>query len=697
MRTVGHILAMGGFLVPALGVGVAIALTIHSYSPLVFEPTQADASESQVAAVQLPLVDTSEIEKSEGPVQGASLDTSDLGVDTSNLKDGTYTGSGTGYSGTITVRVTISGGKITNIEVVSTADGDPYFSNARAVIQRVIDAQSTSVDTVSGATYSSRGILQAIRNALAQASGGSQESLAQPASLSMATSTDSPTVVIQSVDTSNLIDGTYIGAGRGFQNGTTVMRVTVSGGRITNVENVSNEDQPVGRNYFGDAFSAIVPQVISMQSVNVDTVSGATYSSRGILEGIRNALAQATGKGSSANTDTPADNNNSKKQDVNVDVPDVDTTKLKDGTYTGYGRGFEDGETAMQVVIADGKIVSVENLSNEDTEQYWSQAQVLMQRIVDQQTVKVDTVSGATYSSRGILEGVAEALQKAQAAGGLDTSALEEEIAQGAELKQADYTEASWANYQESLEAAQAVIANAQASQEDVDNAASNLSNARESLERNEPTPSGDTTHYQDGEYIGFARCESDEGEDAAFDPYYVAVRLTVQDGLPQPIEIVDPSSTDAPVYGTSTGHEGDPVLLFDESDNTYLSFAINGRTRTRRGVTTTYESVLSQIVTYVREHGEAPASIDTVSGATYSSNAIRAAYQDALQQAADAYLKAHPENEADNKDIEEQPSTDTSAIPSTSGQESEDQASQPSTTLGDSKRVTPTEEIAHE
>lgn len=81
-------------------------------------------------------------------------------------KNGTFTGSGTGYSGGITVSVTVLDDSITGIEVVSASDDEPYLSDAESVITRVLLLQTTSVDAVSGATSSSFGILDAIDAAL---------------------------------------------------------------------------------------------------------------------------------------------------------------------------------------------------------------------------------------------------------------------------------------------------------------------------------------------------------------------------------------------------------------------------------------------------------------------------------------------------------------------------------------------------
>lgn len=95
------------------------------------------------------------------------------------LTDGVYTGEGQGFRGTVTVQVTVSGGTVTAVSVLSTQDNEPYISRAEAgVIDSVLAEQTLEVDTVSGATYSSQGILQAIYDALEGAVG--EGTLAEP-------------------------------------------------------------------------------------------------------------------------------------------------------------------------------------------------------------------------------------------------------------------------------------------------------------------------------------------------------------------------------------------------------------------------------------------------------------------------------------------------------------------------------------
>ena len=91
-------------------------------------------------------------------------------VDTGILKNGTFSGSARGYGGTISVKVTVYGGKIKGITIVSHSGETPaFFDKAKAVVAKILEAQSVDVDTVSGATYSSNGILNAVADALSKA------------------------------------------------------------------------------------------------------------------------------------------------------------------------------------------------------------------------------------------------------------------------------------------------------------------------------------------------------------------------------------------------------------------------------------------------------------------------------------------------------------------------------------------------
>ncbi len=82
-------------------------------------------------------------------------------------KDGTYTGSAQGFGGDIKVKVTVSGQKITAIDITeASGEDEAYLSMAKDIISTMLDKQTADVDTVSGATYSSTGIKNAVTQAL---------------------------------------------------------------------------------------------------------------------------------------------------------------------------------------------------------------------------------------------------------------------------------------------------------------------------------------------------------------------------------------------------------------------------------------------------------------------------------------------------------------------------------------------------
>ena len=83
-----------------------------------------------------------------------------------NLSDGVYYGSGEGYQSTITVAVTVASGKITDVRIVSHADDAAYVERAEKLIPSILSQQTADVDTISGVTYSSKGIIAAVKDAM---------------------------------------------------------------------------------------------------------------------------------------------------------------------------------------------------------------------------------------------------------------------------------------------------------------------------------------------------------------------------------------------------------------------------------------------------------------------------------------------------------------------------------------------------
>ena len=91
---------------------------------------------------------------------------------TADFEDGSYEGAGIGFGGEIRVEVVVEDGEITEISLLEAKGEDAaYLTTAESILDDMLQAQSVDVDTVSGATFSSTGIRDAVSDALEQAVG----------------------------------------------------------------------------------------------------------------------------------------------------------------------------------------------------------------------------------------------------------------------------------------------------------------------------------------------------------------------------------------------------------------------------------------------------------------------------------------------------------------------------------------------
>ena len=447
-----------GFL-PAALLAAFVTISLHDYTAPIFSVEQEDTA---VSTQEITANGKKSSSKTAAVTTKAAPTVEPLAEQNDGYKDGTYTGSGTGFSGPITVQVVIEGGKITDITIVSTTDDSPYIDNASALLKTIIATQSTNVDTVSGATYSSVGLISAVRDALQKAGGSSAGDSALPmlAATNSNASGDAPSISAVS-EPSSYRDGTYVGTGSGFAGAITV-QVTVSDGKISDISVLSaSDDSP----YLDNAMS-LLNHIIASNSTNVDTVSGATFSSVGLIEAVRNALANAG-----------ADSGNNSEETTPVEVP-KGRFPYPDGVYLGSGEGYR-GETTVAVSLKDGTIDNIMVMNTEDDTAYFKRAESLLKQSTD-----LDDSSGATFSSEGILEAIVDALEQAkQANSGNQTTTV---------------TTAP-------VETTTTTVG------------------TTNPVETTEPTPS----LYIDGEYIGSAVCYPDDDED--FLPYDLTVKVCIE------------------------------------------------------------------------------------------------------------------------------------------------------------------------
>lgn len=497
-----------------------------------------------------------------------------------DLPDGIYEGTGTGFAGKITVAVEIKDKKIVAITVLNVeADDAAFFNRAKGVIDRIIQSQNLDVDVVSGATYSSRGIISAVKNALTgeKDSGKTAENPGKG---------EGSTTVAEVADAAAYKDGTYYGSATGFA-GPIKVKVVISGGKIASIEIVSTSD---GSSYISKA-SAITGKIVSFQSTNVDTVSGATYSSVGIINAVRNALAQAAVDGSTvpASTENTEQNN---QQNQSAPTPSVSGNfPYPDGTYYGTAEGYL-GDVKVAIVLKNHTIQSVQILENEDDAAFFNRARAVVNHIVKNQTTGVDVVSGATYSSNGIINAVKAALESAKAV-------------------------ANPSNGNNSNNGNQN---NNNSGNNNGNTGNNNNSNNNGSTEKPDDSNTNAPTYYADGSYTVTVKCEPDESED--FDAYNLTATITVKGDKITAISNVS----------------GDG----DSSNDRYINWAANGRSNN--------VGIISQIIGLAtidmsKENAEttmneAIANVDVVSRATCSSQALKDACKEALKQARAKFLE---------------------------------------------------------
>ncbi len=509
------------------------------------------------------------------------------------LEDGVYKGTGTGFAGDITVSVQIQDKKIVSIDIIRFSDDEAFFLRAKAVIDIIIEGQTLDVDTVSGATFSSRGIINAVKNALTGEKDSNETGQAQSGGAAAAGRTTSVTTV---EEPDGYIDGIYYGIGTGF-GGPLKVKVEISGGKITSIQIVENSD---GSSYISKA-SAVISSILSKQSTNVDTVSGATYSSVGIIQAVRNALSQAAVSGSSTGNIVP-DNNSGSSEDSSV----IGTVPYKEGIYYGTGEGYN-GDVSVAVVIQEHTMKAILITEKSDDDAFFNQAMEVVKKVIrTQKTDGVDAVSGATYSSNGILEAIRNALKQAEMAtnGEMieekpDVTELKSVIEKAEGLEKTKYTELSWVVL--SIRLADAKEALEAVSQTEVDKAAERLKTAIAQLTSKDGKEE-ENTKYISGSYEVTVPCTPDE--DGDFESYHLTMTVEIRG--------------DKIVGITNVSGDG------DSENDSYIKKAVNG-TKSAKGVV---EQILEKGIL------EADDRVDAVTHATCSSDAIIEGCKAALEAA---------------------------------------------------------------
>jgi len=174
-RTIGIYILLVVILIPGLMFKKSLEDTTES------SLNQTDTSTLSLSTSDIGLTSDDDISNSIDSITPSSDENNDISSTTDSImasitssetiySDGVYSGVGEGFRDKIYVDVTIESGVITNVEVTQHQDDRKWYNRAYDTIRnRILDTQSTDVDLVSGATYTSEGIRDAVADALEKA------------------------------------------------------------------------------------------------------------------------------------------------------------------------------------------------------------------------------------------------------------------------------------------------------------------------------------------------------------------------------------------------------------------------------------------------------------------------------------------------------------------------------------------------
>ena len=235
---------------------------------------------------------------------------------------GEYTGEAQGFGGKVSVTIKVDESKITDVTVTGN-DETPEIggSHLEELAAAILDKQSADIDTVSGATVTSKGVIEAAGKAIEAAKGN-------------ATVNDAALTYTA---------GTYTGTAEGY-NGPVSLDVTFSEDAITDIQiNSSVETAYVGT----PAFDIMIPDAIAANGSGIDMVSGATFTSRAIKEALNDAATQA----GATNMDTFK--NNTVAHEAQADIEETYDVVVVGAGGAGMGAAAQAAQNGQTVLVIE--------------------------------------------------------------------------------------------------------------------------------------------------------------------------------------------------------------------------------------------------------------------------------------------------------------------------------------------------------
>ncbi len=335
---------------------------------------------------------------------------------------GTYVGSAQGFGGEVVATVTVGSAGVESVDL--TGAGETPAIGGAALEQlgaAFVEANSSKVDAVAGATISSNAAMEAVQQALDQAA-GKIDVIERTEPQTEAAKEEEPKK--SEAANVNYTPGTYEGTAQGF-GGEVKAKVVIGDAGIESVELTGDSETP---ELGGEALKKLPDAFVGANSADVDAVAGATVSSDAAKKAVQAALDQAAGDSQTEKPETT--------QAASDKAASNTAGDYKAGSYEGTAQGFG-GEVKAKVVIGDAGIESVELTGDGETPALGGEAlKTLAPAFKEAGSADVDAVAGATISSDAAKKAVQAALDQATG----DSQTEKSEATQAASDKAASNT-----------------------------------------------------------------------------------------------------------------------------------------------------------------------------------------------------------------------------------------------------------------
>lgn len=178
-------------------------------------------------------------------------------------------------------------------------------------------------------------------------------------------------------------EGTYSQTVKGH-NGEVTVKVKISDSKI---EEISVEDHVETAGLGDKAFETLIPEIIKTQSTSIDTVSGATVSSKALFSAVEQAIIEAS------------------KEKAEI------TNEFKPGEYSATVTGHN-GDLNVKMSFSETEILSIDVDHVESNGIGTSAIEIIKNEVLDNQSLNIDSISGATVTSNAFIAAINECVQQ---------------------------------------------------------------------------------------------------------------------------------------------------------------------------------------------------------------------------------------------------------------------------------------------